>query len=156
MAIAFAVTGMSRAPSLVTDIQSGYFECLLAANATPVIIPPLTRESDISPILDRLDGVMLAGLMFQVAIALGIVMLPPYTTDARQAIELIRGGRLRASFWYGVILAGGAIPAIFLTYALTAEAPLMALSRLAAILALLGVFIFDEIWIMAGQAAPLS
>ncbi len=42
-------------------IHSGYFECLLAANATPVIIPPLTRESDISPILDRLDGVILTG-----------------------------------------------------------------------------------------------
>ena len=26
-------------------IHSGYFECLLAANAMPVIIPPLTRES---------------------------------------------------------------------------------------------------------------
>jgi putative glutamine amidotransferase len=42
-------------------IQSGYFECLLSANALPVIIPPLTRESDLSPILDRLDGVMLTG-----------------------------------------------------------------------------------------------
>lgn len=102
------------------------------------------------------DGVMLTGLMFHLAIALGIVMLPPYTADARQAIELIRGGRLRASFWYGAILAGGAIPAIFAIYALTASAPLVALSRLAAILALLGVFIFDEIWIMAGQAVPLS
>jgi ABC-2 type transport system permease protein len=28
MAIAFAVTGMSRAPTLVTDIQSGYFDRL--------------------------------------------------------------------------------------------------------------------------------
>src|SRR5258707_9990008 len=28
MAIAFAVTGMSRAPALVTDIQSGYFDRL--------------------------------------------------------------------------------------------------------------------------------
>jgi putative glutamine amidotransferase len=42
-------------------IQSGYFESLLAANALPVIIPPLTRESDLLPILDRLDGVMLTG-----------------------------------------------------------------------------------------------
>src|SRR5580692_3436106 len=29
MAIAFAVTGMSRAPALVIDIQSGYFDRLL-------------------------------------------------------------------------------------------------------------------------------
>ena len=35
MAIAFAVTGMTRAPSLVTDIQGGYFDrlCLLRFGA---------------------------------------------------------------------------------------------------------------------------
>jgi putative glutamine amidotransferase len=42
-------------------IQSGYFDSLLAANALPVVIPPLTRESDLSPIVDRLDGLVLTG-----------------------------------------------------------------------------------------------
>jgi len=42
-------------------IHSGYFDCLLAANALPVFIPPLVRESDLAPILDQLDGVMLTG-----------------------------------------------------------------------------------------------
>ena len=42
-------------------IHSGYFDCLLAANALPVLIPPLTKEADLTPILDRLDGVMLTG-----------------------------------------------------------------------------------------------
>lgn len=38
MAIAFAVTGMSRAPTLVTDIQSGYFDRLCM---TPIRRPAL-------------------------------------------------------------------------------------------------------------------
>ena len=42
-------------------MHSGYFDCLLAANALPVIIPPLVKEQDLTPILDRLDGVMLTG-----------------------------------------------------------------------------------------------
>src|SRR4051794_34156639 len=42
-------------------IHSGYFDCILSANALPVIIPPLVRETDLTPILDRLDGVMLTG-----------------------------------------------------------------------------------------------
>ncbi len=42
-------------------IHSGYYECLLSANALPIFIPPLIRESDLVPILDRLDGVMLTG-----------------------------------------------------------------------------------------------
>ena len=37
-------------------MHSGYFDCLLAANALPVIIPPLTKEIDLAPILDRLSG----------------------------------------------------------------------------------------------------
>jgi putative glutamine amidotransferase len=42
-------------------IHGGYFDVILAANAVPVIIPPLVKEHDLSPILDRLDGVMLTG-----------------------------------------------------------------------------------------------
>ena len=42
-------------------MHSGYYDCLLAANALPVMIPPLTKEHDLAPILDRLDGVMLTG-----------------------------------------------------------------------------------------------
>ena len=42
-------------------MASGYYDVLLAANAIPVLIPPLTKEQDLSPILDTLDGVMLTG-----------------------------------------------------------------------------------------------
>jgi len=42
-------------------INGGYFDVLLSANAIPVIIPPLVKEADLAPILDRLDGVMLTG-----------------------------------------------------------------------------------------------
>ncbi|MGZ3382755.1 MAG: gamma-glutamyl-gamma-aminobutyrate hydrolase family protein [Isosphaeraceae bacterium] len=36
---------------------SGYYDCLLTANALPVMIPPLIRESELLPILEQLDGV---------------------------------------------------------------------------------------------------
>src|ERR1700730_13327742 len=42
-------------------MHSGYFDCVLAAGGVPVIIPPLVRESDLSPILEKLDGVILTG-----------------------------------------------------------------------------------------------
>jgi putative glutamine amidotransferase len=42
-------------------MHGGYFDVILSANALPVIIPPLTKEHDLAPILDRLDGVMLTG-----------------------------------------------------------------------------------------------
>ncbi|MDB5351884.1 MAG: putative glutamine amidotransferase [Planctomycetota bacterium] len=40
-------------------VHSGYYECLLTAGALPIILPPLTKEVDLAPILDRLDGLIL-------------------------------------------------------------------------------------------------
>lgn len=42
-------------------MHSGYYDCLLAAHAVPVMIPPLTKEQDLAPILEKLDGILLTG-----------------------------------------------------------------------------------------------
>lgn len=46
MAIAFAVTGMSRAPGLVTDIQSGYFDrlCITPIRRTTLLLGLMTAD----------------------------------------------------------------------------------------------------------------
>jgi putative glutamine amidotransferase len=51
----------SKAHTAYSYIHSGYFDCLLAANALPVFIPPYIKEADLTPILDRVDGVVLTG-----------------------------------------------------------------------------------------------
>ncbi len=51
----------SKGRSLHSYIHSGYYDCVLAAGGLPVLIPPLVREADLNPILDRLDGVILTG-----------------------------------------------------------------------------------------------
>ena len=48
-----------RSPHSV--MHSGYYDVILSANAIPVLIPPVIREHELTPILDRLDGVMLTG-----------------------------------------------------------------------------------------------
>ena len=42
-------------------LHSGYYECLMSANALPVFIPRSSRKPDLAPILDRVDGLMLTG-----------------------------------------------------------------------------------------------
>jgi putative glutamine amidotransferase len=42
-------------------IASGYYDILLTAGALPIILPPFTKEADLLPILEKLDGVMLTG-----------------------------------------------------------------------------------------------
>ncbi len=59
-AIVFAVTGISRAPALVTDIQSGYFDRML--------MTPMRR-------LSLLLGLMVADLVLVMALALPVVAL---------------------------------------------------------------------------------
>lgn len=48
-----------RAP--LSQLASGYYDTLLTAGALPIILPPFTKGDDLSPILDRLDGVVLTG-----------------------------------------------------------------------------------------------
>ena len=59
-AIVFAITGISRAPALVTDIQSGYFDRLL--------MTPMRRIS-------LLLGLMIADLVLVIALSLPVLAL---------------------------------------------------------------------------------
>jgi ABC-2 type transport system permease protein len=60
MAIAFAVTGMSRAPTLVTDIQDGYFDRLC--------MTPVSR-------LALLLGLMVADVVMIVALCIPVLLI---------------------------------------------------------------------------------
>jgi hypothetical protein len=51
---------------------------------------------------------------------------------------------------------GTAAPAGLLLYAIGADAASAPLEVVAALLSLAGLLIFEKVWIIAGQAAPLS
>jgi ABC-2 type transport system permease protein len=73
MAIAFAVTGMSRAPTLVTDIQSGYFDRLCM---TPIKRPALLlglMAADVVVIVALCVPVLIIGFSVGVRFATGPV-----------------------------------------------------------------------------------
>jgi ABC-2 type transport system permease protein len=73
VAIVFAVTGVSRASALVTDIQSGYFDRLLL---TPIRRPMLLlglMAADIVSIVLLTIPVLLLGLVLGVSFATGIL-----------------------------------------------------------------------------------
>lgn len=42
-------------------VQAGYFDSIVRAGGLPVILPPLAEESDVSAILDKLDGMVMVG-----------------------------------------------------------------------------------------------
>ena len=115
------------------------------------LIPDGGRE-----IIRLLDPILAGAIAVSVLMILGEVFLPPFSADVERATALITRGRLRARFWYGVILIGGLIPLALLCFEFANDASSPALDALAAVLSLAGLFAFEEIWITAGQAPPLS
>jgi Fe-S-cluster-containing dehydrogenase component/formate-dependent nitrite reductase membrane component NrfD len=74
--------------------------------------------------------------------------------DATLAARLIRRGPYRARFWGGVVLGGMVLPLVLLIAGAAAES--MGLTALGALLALAGLWLWEDLWVKAGQSVPLS
>ena len=95
-------------------------------------------------------GTVLAGALVAQALALLAELSVPHgAVDSARAARLITRGEWRWRFWGGVVVAGTALP-----LGLLALGP--AASGVAAILALAGLWIYEDLWIKAGQSIPLS
>lgn len=99
---------------------------------------------------------LFGGVVLSMLMVLGELLLTPFSADAHYAADMILRGRLRNMFWLGVVALGTGAPAGLLLYALAADAASAPLEVLAAVLSLAGLLIFEKVWIIAGQAAPLS
>ena len=97
-------------------------------------------------------GLVLWGSLLVSAVVLGAELSSAHgTQDAARAARLLTHGPLRAPLWGGVVVAGIAVPLVLL---LSASVPFG--SELAAALALAGLWLWEELWIRAGQMIPLS
>jgi len=74
--------------------------------------------------------------------------------DVTLAARLIRRGPYRARFWGGVVLGGVVLPMALLIAGAASDST--ALSTFAALLALAGLWLWEDLWVKAGQSVPLS
>ncbi len=126
---------------LVAALVAGSASLLLAANA-------LGSASIISGGL----GLVLWGSLLVSALVLFAELFTAHgTQDAARAARLLTHGPLRAALWGGVGVGGIVLPLVLL---LSASVPFG--SELAAGLALAGLWLWEELWIRAGQMIPLS
>jgi formate-dependent nitrite reductase membrane component NrfD len=89
----------------------------------------------------------LAGLA---VVLLGELVGSHPTRDAARAASLLVRGPYAAAFWAGVVAAGIALPVALLA------SPVPAAWTAAALLALAGLWLYEDLWVRAGQAVPLS
>jgi Fe-S-cluster-containing dehydrogenase component/formate-dependent nitrite reductase membrane component NrfD len=88
-------------------------------------------------------------------LALGVVLagelLSAHSTlDAARAARFLTRGPLAAPLWAGVVGAGIALPVALLVTSWTAG------WTVAALLALAGLWLYEDLWVRAGQSVPLS
>jgi formate-dependent nitrite reductase membrane component NrfD len=74
--------------------------------------------------------------------------------DATLAARLIRRGPYRGRFWVGVALGGVAVPMALMILGAATDSTV--LSALGALFALGGLWVWEDLWVRAGQSVPLS
>jgi formate-dependent nitrite reductase membrane component NrfD len=102
-------------------------------------------------IVGGLGLVLWASLLVSALVLFAELFTSHATQDAARAARLLTRGPLRRPLWLGVIGGGIALPLVLL---MSASVPFG--SELAAALALGGLWLWEELWIRAGQMIPLS
>jgi Fe-S-cluster-containing dehydrogenase component/formate-dependent nitrite reductase membrane component NrfD len=148
---------------LVSAAVAGLAACALIASAWPppttaagcpdVIFPP-SRCLPGRPVLDWLMPLLFGGLVVHLALLLVELFSRHPVRDAALAAAVITRGGLRRRFWAGVVLAGVLVPLVLIAVgAIVASTPV---AVLAAILTLAGLWLWEDLWVRAGQTIPLS
>jgi len=73
------------------------------------------------------------------------------TQDAARTARLITRGPYRVRFWWGIVVGGTLVPLVLLV-----ASPRPPAAVAASVLALGGLWLWEDIWVRAGQALPLS
>jgi formate-dependent nitrite reductase membrane component NrfD len=126
---------------LVAALVAGSASLLLAANAL----------GSASIITGGLGLVLWGSLLVSAVVLFAELFTAHGTQDAARAARLLTHGPLRVALWGGVGVGGIVLPLVLL---LSASVPFG--SELAAGLALAGLWLWEELWIRAGQSIPLS
>lgn len=130
---------------LAGAVQGGAAALLLATAAT-------TREEGL---LTNLGAALLAAVLATAALALAELYAPHANKDLAAAAALLKRGPLARRFWTGFLLVGVVLPALLLAVNLPLGLSAgMAFS--AALLALAGLWTYEDLWIRAGQSVPMS
>ena len=120
----------------------------LAAGAAALVVVGAASGADARSL--RLLGVLLFAILVVEALLLFAELGTKHTSvDVARAARLVTRGALSARFWAGVIVAGIALPLGLLAFGGLATV-------VAAVLVLAGLWIYEDLWIKAGQSIPLS
>ena len=106
-------------------------------------------------ILATLAGILLAALIAHVVLVAAELFTPHANADVRQAAHAMTHGPDARLFWLGAMIVGVAVPLLALGAAALGASPVVG-TIAAALAALGGLLAYEDSWVRAGQAVPLS
>jgi len=125
-------------------------QAMAAGSATLIFCGVILRSGP--ALLERLESFLVVSLFLSLAMILGELYLTHVSEDLRRATDLLKTGALSRRFWGLVVGLGLLLPLILLAW--PGDSPLI--SGMASACVLAGLWFFDDLWIHAGQAVPLS
>jgi len=105
-----------------------------------------------APLFAWLNQALIIALLASLAIILGELFMKHGTQDAMRAGALLVSGPLSRSFWIFTIGLGLVAPILLMLWPIGSIIP----NVIAALLVLAGLWMYEHLWIKAGQAVPLS
>jgi formate-dependent nitrite reductase membrane component NrfD len=133
-----------------------FVQALLLGSATLLLLYSATRTIQISHTIDLsvpLLWILASTSLIHLLMVWGEVSLTHPTAHARLAVWEMVSGRYKSDFWIGMVLSflGGLLPALAIFGTVS-----IALGVAAAPLALVGLMLFENAYVQAGQSVPLA
>ena len=102
-----------------------------------------------------LAGILIASLLAHIVLVAAELFTPHANADVQQAAHVMTHGPDARQFWIGAMIVGVALPLAALGAATLGAAPVVGTTA-AALAALGGLLAYEDSWVRAGQAVPLS
>lgn len=166
-------------PALVVSAMTASYSAFLLAQArgrdlwqSPLLFPHLTIQAFVAGAAMLLLGslyyesdrgltlllarCLLGGLCVHGLLVISEVARPHGSKSVTEAIHYMIFGPLARRFWFGAIFIGVAAPVLLLASYLGEPRLGYAFTTVASVLALIGLLAFEDCYVRAGQALPLS
>jgi Fe-S-cluster-containing dehydrogenase component/formate-dependent nitrite reductase membrane component NrfD len=104
------------------------------------------------PLFDRLGNILVIFLFVGLAMVFAEHFMSRRSEEFARAAHLLLRGALGTQFWIFVVILGALIPSALILW----PTPSLVPNMIASVLVLGGLWMYENLWIKAGQAVPLS
>ena len=131
-----------------------FAQAVTAGSATLLVLSAVVQAGP--ALIGLLGKALYVSLVFDLAMTLGEISLGHASENVSRAIAYLKEGALSGRFWWLAVGLGNLAPILLLMWAGLQDGTGFFVSALAAFLALIGLWVFEDLWIKAGQSVPLS